>query len=155
MVTDAFTQPQFVAQNLVSWRLAAALCVSSVGSAEPCSVRPGHERAAPLAAMASPDWGGAAGEAEEEARRTSTTGQSDGTVDDFVRLGSAAAADSEPRREVPPGREGAEAEDPWSRQDPWSADPWDQGQWQWGDWQRSWQWEADWWTREPRGKDFC
>jgi hypothetical protein len=108
-----------------------------------------------LAAMASPDWGGAAGEAEEEARRTSTTGQSDGTVDDFVRLGSAAAADSEPRREVPPGREGAEAEDPWSRQDPWSADPWDQGQWQWGDWQRSWQWEADWWTREPRGKDFC
>ena len=113
-----------------------------------------------MASPASPGWGVVSGEAGEgdrgdAQRRSSAAGQSDGTVDEFIRVQP--GAEPPPEEQPGDGRRGAGG--PWM-QDPWTTRQWGQDQWQWGDWQGFWQWEGpssntspglDGWQLSPRG----
>ena len=115
-----------------------------------------------MATPSSHEWGGGQGERGGDggdqggdARRTSETATSGGTVDDFVRLERPDPVGEQRNREGAEEPAGPRGDDPWSRADPWSE--WDgaHDQHQWGDWSWSWGWQQDWWSRDTKGKDYA
>lgn len=92
--------------------------------------------------------------------------QSNETVEDFVRVGTAttaeegAAADPEPRADglrddwlhARDRQRGFQADE--SGEGRWQDSRWGQGRDQW-DWQDSWSWRDDWWSSSSRSKDYA